>query len=312
MPPEQESPPAVDVNKDIWYMQRWIKWSGIAVAVLALFAVVALFVINMIWNASPEKALLDAADYALNKPGTYHVQSGKNADMKVQAKGGAYKITGTLSNMPVTIIIKDATLYAKSSNPKQLYDAFLKSSSKSKTTAALLSGILPSLKNRWISIGLDNQTIQSTFFGNIHCFLGTQSILTRDEDSRKKLSSVYAANPFLEIKESRQFNYSVKIDSEKLSDFQQGLSDTKASESLVNCAKSIQDLSSDVSSGAATISLSEVDHSLRTMTFGESSETETRVTASYGKVDKITAPTDAIDISQVVNSILETFLGKGV
>lgn len=310
---EPDLPVVLDDTQTPWYRHRWVKWASIAGAVTTVIVVAVATFLFVAWNASSEKALLDAADYALKNPGTYHVQTGGVADLTVQTDGQKYALDGTLDTVPVSAVISGNMLYAKSSDPQLFYDTFLKPSSESKAAAALMKGILPNLKNRWISINLDSTSVSSTFFDTLRCLLNARIALTSNTSGRQQLVEAYGAHPFLSVVRSGASSYRLLVNGIKLSAFQKTLSTTDTPESLANCSQTLRLLKGGTFIGAAmTVTLSPTKHTLDSLVLGGKASGETKITTDYSKVSKITVPAGSIDISQILGSLIQTLFGASL
>lgn len=308
----QSDMPDVPVIEHIpWYKRRWAAWAGIAATIVVLLAAIVSLIVLAVWNASPEKALLDAADYALKKPGTYQVRSGTGIDAIMRTDGSLYAVDGTLRGVPVSAVLDDATLYVKSADPKRLYDMFV-GPSASKTATALFGSILPNLKNQWISFSLQNSSDSAAFLNNIRCFADTRDIMVaNDGRSRQQIQDTYLAHPFVTVTAKGGSRYQLVVDSKKSAAFQKAFSGTNASNALDSCGQIMILLSGEKIAGATmTVTLSESRHILQTLSYGNKAAGAIEIAADYSKVDPITIPSNSIDISQIVGSLIESLFNK--
>ncbi|USN96948.1 MAG: hypothetical protein H6797_02025 [Candidatus Nomurabacteria bacterium] len=290
-----------------WYRRRWARLSAVVFVGIAVVAVVMSIVMAITWNASAEKALLDATDYALKTPGTYHVQYGNLTNLTARVDGKKYAFDGTFDKTPVSIVIADGMLYAKSSDPQKLYETFVNPSKSSSAMSALLESILPNLKNHWISINL-RTTSSSSNIGGINCPLDIRDALTVDS-SRQQLIEVYAANPFLTVTRLNGSDYRVAIRSKKFSAFDKELVKSNVYQSLTSCPQENNLIKDNLLIGGSVVLKLSQDHKLQSMTATSKSVTA-KVTADYGAVAKIITPSDSVDVGQIIGSVIQSLFSS--
>lgn len=316
MPPVQvppEQPVVADVTKDIWYMQHWVKLFGIALAVLTVFSVCVVLVASVVWSNSSEKALLDAAQYALDNPGEYTIEQGDKLDATLIVRGNSYKLDGTIDAVPLSAIVHNRVLYMSSSDPQLLYDVYLKNPKTSKTMNSLMKGVLPTLKNRWIRIDLDSDTIASTALGNITCLLDMRYAIGHGKGFKEYASEQYTENAFLDVRKTVRSTYRVTVDVKRMTAFQDAVSKGSNTGVFDNCPQlSLFVAGGNVKKIVVDISLTDTNNVLKTIEYKGLYDKSTKISASYTDVEKISPPNDAVDISQMLSSILQSFFGTQI
>lgn len=312
MQPDEPVVVTPDVEQVPWHRQRWVVWTMVVAVTITTFALVAVLIALITWNASSEKALLDAADYALKNPGTYQVQAGKDLSIVARTDGRLYAVDGTLKGAPITAVANSSTLYVKSSDPKKLYDTLL-GVSASETSRELFGSLLKNLKNQWISFDLKSTSKSSLLFGNIRCFLGSKNAFSAENNAASpEVGSAYLSHPFMTIAKSSPSQYQLTVDGKKISAFQGAYSQTKTSKELDSCSQTLASLDTgSLNDAKIKIDLSKSRHVLETLTYEGDASKSVKIKADYGKVEQITAPSNAIDVSQIVGSLIESILGKG-
>ena len=300
----------LDVEQVPQHRQRWVAWTVFMVVTIVIFALVA---VSISWNVSSEKALLDAADYAMKNPGTYQVQAGKNLAIVARTDGRLYAVEGTLKGVPVAAIASSSTLYVKSSDPEKLYDTLL-GKSESKAAKELFGSLLKNLKNQWISFDLESVSKTSSLFGSIRCFFDTKSMIAGAQESSmlSDAGSAYLSHRFMAIKKSNPSQYQITVDGEKLSAFQGAYSQTETLKELDSCSQTFDSFDpSSFNDAKIKIDLSKSKHVLETLTYEGSVLESTKIKADYGRVEQITAPSNSIDVSQIIGSLIGSILDKG-
>ncbi|MCA9334580.1 hypothetical protein KC953_00380 [Candidatus Saccharibacteria bacterium] len=312
VPPQVPVPPPVipDVSDDLGYMHRWVKRFGIALGVLAVFSICAVMIASVIWNDSSEKALLDATQYALDNPGKYTIQQGDKLDATLIVRGNSYKLDGKIDAVPLSAIVQNRVLYMSSSDPQLLYDTFLKNPKTSKAMNSLMKGFLPTLKNRWIRIDLDSDTNASTALGTITCLLDMRYAIGHGKGFNELAAQKYVENAFLNVRKTTHSTYRVTVDTGRMTTFQDAVSKGSNAGIFDNCPQ----LSSFVAGGKVNkivvdVALTDTDNVLKTIEYKGLSDKSTKISASYTDVGKISPPKDAVDISQMLSSILQSIFG---
>ncbi len=293
-----------------WYRRRWFKVAIISLVATVILASLVIGVLFVKWNASPEKALFDASEHALKTPGTYQVKA-KNIDIKVDVNGQKYAASGTVDGAKIDVVISSNTLYIKSPDLEKLYDMFL-AESVPKLFQPQASSILPTLRDKWISMNLQSLPASSTTIANARCGFDGKEILAADNNSRQQVTGVYLAHPFLDINTSSlspdATKYRLSVDDKKFSSFYESFSKTGFYQSLTGCPQTTATQnSSNLKDVVATVILTQSANQLKSFSVVRSGST-IDVTADYSKAPTITAPTTAVSYEQISNNILQSYL----
>lgn len=293
--------------------KKWYKTRAGEIALLLIgavvFLVVAVIVVgSFIWNASPQKALLDAAHYAMNRPGTYHVRT-SDSDVIVTMRGDDYALDGTYKGTQVAAVASGGRFYVKSDDPAM----FL--SGRDNDTSETVANTTLDIKDKWISIDPDKSLVTIRAIDMVDCILETKRLLKNDAGLQGGMATTYLNHSFLNMKKTADgattTSYDVGVDRAVLQEFYDA---TGQKELLTHCDDAQHLLGGDVLAGATmTVVLADPDNILKEMTVVKDGK-KFVVTANYDTVPVVTVPSDTVDIDQVAallfRSYLKSFLGN--
>lgn len=292
----------------VWYRQRWVKWTAVVVVALAVLAAIIAAAAFAIWNNSPQKALLDATNYALKTPGVYHFTSDV-ADIDFTANHQQYAVTGTIDGVQVDAVVLTSTLYLKSSDPQHMYDLFTGSSPDK--TNSLTKSLLKTVKNRWVEINMSSPPIKATGIDATNCWVAGKDVLANDDRARQEVLATYLTHQFMTVSPQGQATYHLAFDSAKLSSFLASLSETQAYQSVPVCSQTLNLSQVEVPSGmAATVTLTADKHALSSIEFTDESGRPAKLTADYDKVPAVVIPADAVTLDELAGKVFQSFFGQ--
>jgi hypothetical protein len=292
-----------------WYRMRWFKWLLVSVALVAVaIAAVATVFLAMWWNG-PEKALLDATNYALAHDGQYHIAS-KQADINVTAGADNYAVEGTYHGLQFNAVLSGGLLYVKSPDPAKLYQLLMAANDTSLPAAT--QTIADSVRNRWVSVNLNTVTLQSEGAQDILCVVEEKDSITSDPNARGQWRSAYLMHRFFNMQTTQHtdsMTYAISIDSKTRQDFFAALLKTSFYQGLKDCSQTTDILSSiKATSPLATVTMT-AKHVFQSIVVDPHSSDPVTITASYSHVPQVSVPTDSISFDQLAISLLGSFNG---
>jgi hypothetical protein len=304
MAPELTAP----ITRVPLYHKRWFKRVVVAiVAALTVGALIAVILFLSWWN-SPEKALLDAGDYMVKTPGLYHVSS-RTMNLDVVIREYEYEAKGTLNGITIDAIYFGGNLYVKSPDPDALYKFFMGVDDSAKIPTVVQS-IIPTVKDKWISINLQNVTLGSQNVLRMKCISEEREAISHSPDARRQWAATYLAHRFMNItttKQGDQSLYQLSINGSARVDFFTALLKTSFYQSLLSCSKDSDILQNVPSSKVfANITLSQPQHIPKSFVISPNTDITTTVTTNYLSVPDITIPTDAVSSDQLVIRYLQS------
>lgn len=298
-----------------WHKRRWLVVLGIFFAVISMVVVGISVATYLAWQASPEKALLDAVEYSSKTPAEYRIVTDE-FDVAVSYDGEHSAITGVYDNVKFNAVVDGSVVYIKSSTPKELVSLFAPKEIVEKYQSTV-DAIVARITDRWVSMSLDRVPLgDDSDAKSISCWTSANAQLTTNKQAKKELASLYADNRFLAIDKTavtdKSNKFTVKIDHAKLDGFMTNLKKSDFFESLKSqCADTVQSLAGMAqkhTDASAEILLSKSKNALQKLTLEGVSDQPYGITARYGDVGKIVVPTDAITYESISNSILQTMV----
>ena len=295
------------------YRRQWFKRAAIIVVAALFLVVVIAIVLFLLWWNSPEKALLDAADYGAKTPGTYHVLA-KDTDATITFRDNEYAIDGTLDGAQIQAILFGNTLFVKTPSPNQLYNLLMGTSSQQ--IPAIITAILPTVANQWISVNLDNTNLGAKSFQTSQCLIDEKESIAHDPNARRQWGSAYLSHRFLSITTAQKGSskeYDVSVNASARDGFFSALQKTSFYESLTNCSKNtdaLRSLGEGQSPAAAITFVSGGQHILQSMVLNPSSNDPINITTNYKDVPTISLPTKSISSDELVVRYLQSVGGS--
>ncbi len=290
--------------------KRWIKrLIIIAVAIVALLAAtaIALFVW---WSNSPQKALLDAADYAMRQQAAYTIEA-DNTALRLQVGDHLYRAEGTVNGLKVEAIVSGDILYIRSPNPEKLLAQASNNQQTTTPSNSLLAPIFKELQNQWVSINLQTPVIRSDELSNLHCAVDSKDILENDNTSRQQLAATYFAHQFVTIgsavRTGSDTSYDLSLSGKDLEAFQTALQKTDFYKSLTDCVQLVNGSfdATNLSDTKVTIVLTQSNH-LKSVTMHDESGKTTSISADYTPQTTITVPSNARTLDQIANELFKS------
>jgi hypothetical protein len=303
MSPELRAP----IHSVPLYHRRWFRRTLVAAGITIVLVLLGVFFFFVNWWNSPEKALLDAADYMVNTPGAYHITA-KNTDLTVTMEDGKYAASGTFQNVAMNAVFYGSTLYVKSPQPDKLYGFFM--GSDASTIPVVVKSILPTIQDKWVSINLNNMTLQSKNALTLQCIFQERDAIAHDPDARRQWGSIYLANRFMNIQTSTHpdaTDYQVSIDKSSRTNFFKNLLSSSFYQSLTNCSKDTDVFASaTVPSPVAIVTLSAQEHILQKVVVDPHGTDPMTVVSNYGNLTPIVVPTNTISTDLLFIRYLES------
>lgn len=315
MPPTDliDSPPP----KRPWYRGRRVITVGIIMAVFALIALIVLIIMTAIWNSRPEKTLFDSLDYALNEPGSYNITTTEmTAEVDVDTKQ-RMRINASIDSVPLEAVVDANMLYLKTSDPAGLLGDISQNESLQQL-APILGRLVATVKDKWLSVNLQSQTLPLPIFKQVGCFASGKDRLANDGAAWRDFQMAYAANPFINIQKtgekSDQVTYDLTVDGKKRQEFRDALQKGSAKSVMTECEDIQIGLLKQPEGGKITAKIDRPDNRFNELVVTDSSGAVTKITADYSVRPIVTAPQGAVEIEsiikQVLSSMMQTFKGR--
>lgn len=292
-----------------WYRMRWFKWLLASAVVLAVvIAAVATVFLTMWWNG-PEKALLDATNYALAHDGQYHIAS-KQADINVTTGANDYAVDGTYDGLQFNAVLSGGLLYVKSSDPAKLYQLLMGAGDKGLPAAT--QAIADSVRNQWVSVDLNTVTLQAQGAQDTLCVVEEKDGITNDPNARSQWRSAYLMHRFFNMQATRHADsttYVISIDSKTRQDFFAALLKTSFYQGLKDCSQTTDILSSiKATSPLANVTMA-AKHVFQSITVDPHGSDPVTITASYSHVPQVNVPASSTSFDQLAIRLLGSFNG---
>jgi len=300
----------VSARRVAWYRQRWIKIIGFVVALIITVAVIAACVLYALWQSRPERALLDAAQYAVNTPATYKITS-PGTNLTAMVNDQRIAANGTFHDTPLSAVYTENTLYVKSPQPEKLYQAYFADSVPVVFETSVKS-LLANLKDRWISIDLYKLPSSTGLSGSAKCGIETINQLTNGSAPEPQVALAYAANQFVDTKTIDstpiQTTYRLSLNQSKLKTFYAEITKLDAYKNQICSSANNPALNGQFANATVDATVTRPDHHLRELLIHEASNKTTKVQVDYAKVPAISVPTDAVTYDQIAGSLLRSLL----
>ncbi len=286
-----------------------LKWPLIGVVVAVVIIIIVSLTAFALWMNSPQKALMDAANHALENPARYTLKS-KGVTASLDVGGKAYHASAVIDGLNTEAIISGSTLYLRSDNPKAL---LARMTGEQPGLLGVLRPILSQLKNQWISLSLERPVIKSTDISGLNCLVTARDSLAHNGEAQRELLSTYAGQQFIGISSVKSagsdMSYVLSLDGAKLQSFKTAFTKTNLFASLVSCMGFInQPLDTSQLSGAkATVVLSP-DHHLKMISLSGVFDDSLQVTADYDAHPTIKIPRDVKTTDQIVIDLFRGFI----
>lgn len=304
--PENLQPPIIHYP---WYRRPIVRRLLIAFAVLLVVITLVLVVLLLLWRTSPEGRFVDVANNFLYKPATYRIKA-DTFDMTVVANGQRYSSTGTYDGTKVDTVLEGRYLYVSSPNPERVYRFFAASESDT-PLPGFVQSVIPSLRDKWIKLDLENSPISSQNILRTQCMLERRDLFASDIGAKREWIATYLAHPFLRFKKLQEAHessrYEVSLDKEARSSFFDALMKTNFYLSQEFCARDtdIVQIASELDP-TAHITISEPEHLLKRMEVMQGGKPFITLDASYESVPAVVLPKDAVTVEELVNMFLQS------
>lgn len=298
-----------------WHSRRWLVVLAVFFAVISMVVVGVAATAHFKWQASPEKALLDALDYSAKTPATYKVTT-QDINATVSYDGNRSAAQGMYKSIAFNAVIDGSTLYVKSSTPAELVRAFTPKNLPT-SMQPVVDAITKKIADRWVSVSLDSLPATSAYdTQNVSCVTAANAQLKANKEVKKELATLYAGNKFLAIEKTattdKSHAYTIDVNNGLFDGFIKELKGSKFYNSLKSdCVRFVQsatDLKARHANVKADIMLSKSKNALQSLTLKTGTGNPLKVAANYGSVGTINAPTDSISYDSITNSVIQTVL----
>jgi len=289
-----------------WLRQHWPRVVFFVVGLVAIVFIGLAIVLFMAWRASPEKALSDAVQYAVDAPGSYSITMNGDA-MTLATDGQRQSLKGTYRDMPFEAIVDGNVLYVKSSTPDKFASMFVPKSGLLPAVVPVINQVVASLKDRWVSMDTSKLPYIGTDTNNMKCLLNARSQLVTNRMAKGELADSYASNRFLDIQTksttATEATYHVSLNEEKVNAFADKLSTTKFYQSLSSdCSGFVGDFKKLGSKPVGIdVTITKSEHRLKTIVMGD-----VHVAANDASVDTISIPKDAVAYDSLAMTVTES------
>ncbi len=303
MSPDLQSP----IPRPPFYRRRWFTVSIISIlGVLLVMIIVALSLFFMWWN-SPEKALIDVADYAARTPGSYTVTS-HDTSLDVTIRDNEYAMSGTLSGVPLSAVLFGNTLWLKSSEFDKVYNLFM-NDGKNAPMPPVIQSIIPLANGKWISINLQTFALSGKDTQASQCIFQERQTVAHDPNARRQWAMTYIKYRFLDVlttKKPTMTTYTVSINEKQRTGFFAALQKTGFYQSLTDCTKTTDILGNLSGDPIADITTKPGKRILQSLVIHPGGADRTTITARYTDVPQISLPTDTVNAEDLFLRYLES------
>lgn len=298
-----------------WYSKRWLVVVVVFLAVIAMAVVGVYSSSQLAWQASPEKALMDAMNYSSKTPGTYNIKS-KDMVASVSYDGERFAAVGTYKSVPYNVVVAGTMLYVKSTAPAKLADMLVVNDSV-KNIKPLMDAIAARITDKWVAVSLqDFPQTKDGASNHIACAMTARSFAATNKAAMKDLAAIYDTNRFLAANKTNETDksheYDLAIDSNMFGNFMTEFKKSRVHDSLgAECdtvINTIEKLGSKEGNARASVFLSKSKNALQKATIDGSASGAVSVDAHYGDVGVITIPTDAIPYTSITNGVIQTMV----
>ena len=288
-----------------FYRKRWFLWTAGAIGALVIAITIAAFTLLALWRNSPESALLDAMQYAVKTPGSYHITTG-DTNATVTVRDQRYGVKGTVEGVPIEAVLYGGTLSVKSSQPDKLYDLLMANAKTNIVLQRIVQTIAAGVKDKWISVNLQSTRLQAGEAQTAQCLTQVKDSLANNPQGWRDLQSAYVAHRFVQAADPHENKYSVTLNGQKAVDFLATFSQTDFYQSLTNCNDAETPAADLLNKLQATFTLSE-QRTIQSVTIRQANKSDINITANYTDVPSVNAPTDAISLDQLLVRSFQSF-----
>lgn len=290
---------------------KWPQTRRFKIIVISLVAVVTLVLLGILilyvrWQTSPEKAVLDAATYALHAPGTYHVTM-QDSNFVVRVNEHKYGVEGKMSDTKFRAVVDRDMLYVNFDDPTMLYELATPSGASDGLQEAIKKA-LADTRNKWVMIDIDNLASLSDAGRKIECTLTSKRYAGDKERPDSQIFMTYLNNQFLTTQTmgstSDTVTYRLDVDTAKLESFSRELTRTDFFRPLDDCQQTtVQGLTGDTYT--LDVEMEKSNQRLVSMVVHAGEAQVAEVTADYTSAPTITTPSEYIGIQKIVGKVLQ-------
>lgn len=298
------------MSADAWYRNKWVKITAIALAAISVIITIAAVVTVVIWNGRPEKALIDSLDYALRQPGVYTINS-TDLDGKLQIDGERYAADINFEGIPLSAVGNANMLYLRTTEPEKILDKIVPKTSLGPFLPSIRE-VISSVKDKWLSINLQNQALEFPVLGQIYCATDIKDSLSNNSTARRAFAASYIANPFLGMRVTDTNNarsvYELRFDDEKRLAFLHELEGGDFAEGLSLCQDIRLPVLGDTTQASMTVEVTQPIHKLDKLTIKDKTGKVMKITADYSRSPLIVIPSDTVDMDKIANTVVSSMM----
>lgn len=296
-----------------WHDKRWLVIAAIFFTVVSMVVVGISVAAHMAWQASPEKALVDAFEFSSKTPATYKVAT-KDLNMTVSYDGKRQAANGAYKSVRFNAIVDGTTLYLKSETPEELVKLFTPRGMPD-TLRPAVDAATTKITNKWVSLSLEQLPLgNASQSRSISCMTGVRSQLASDKDAKKELTKIYENNRFLNAEKTattEQSNaYKLTVNDATFGNFASALKGSSLYRSQkTECGKVVQsviDAQAKRGDAAAEVMLSKSKNALQKATLTDTDGAKTTIDVNYGDVGTIVIPSEPVSYDEITNGIVQT------
>lgn len=302
-----------------WHSNRLLVIVTIFFAVVSMAVVGISVATHFAWQASPEKAMIDAIDYSAETPATYDIVT-KDINATVSYDGKRQAITGRYKAVEFNAVVDGNRLYVKSSTPAELVKLFT-ADDLPENFRPMVDAIVARITDKWVSTSLERLPASNASESrNISCMLAAKSQFITNKDAKKELAKLYESNRFLVMEKAavtdKSNAYKVTIQDEEFDGFVIALKKGQLYKSLrsdcENFVQTMVGMKNKDGDFSADILLSKSKNAFQKITARSVNSGSTTIDVRYGDVGTITIPGDSISYDSlstgVIQSMVESYI----
>lgn len=301
----------IQMQLHAWFKQPKFRLFSLMAVGIAIFLAIVAALIYMMWQNSPEKALLDAVDYARKSPAAYKVTAPDGSQMDITTDGVRIRMDGRYDGANISTIVDGLNVYLKTDSPEVLIKA-VDDQENSLGNSPLVQRWFTTLdeytSDKWMMVSVENFPRSTLGVAMLQCSLALRTGLSDADDSIPQLRDTYALNQFISTKSSASdqggSTHTYAVDSQKMQTFFGKLLQTPLGRQIGNCGYVPEMLEDQTPKDLTfTVSVSQPEHRFRSITINADGKELTKITVENKPQETIELPTEVFDFGRVLNAL---------
>lgn len=257
----------------------------------------------------PDDTVVDAVNYTLKTPGTYHVASEVTNGSLVVADNG-FSWSGAIGGVDVDAILTGEMLYIKSPAPDRLYSMVTGSNNPVEQAIQTLTD---KLRNRWIKSDLQKSQLGTQITNTLKCAYEQKNILQQNDSAREEWLHAFRDTSFWVIRKGPDNGsttmYQLLMDTTARASLFAKVRQTAYYRLLTSCQSGID--MSRIAEGHwlnATVTLSQPEHIMQSIVVDLGTSGTMTITPNYQITGSVSPPSDAASIDELLIEYLKSLI----